>query len=307
MPIYNEHLILAEVLEKYKADLTAVAKDLGASWEIIAVNDGSDDGSKEILLSVAKMTRSLRIVNLAGRFGKQAAITAGMEAASGDVVVLVDVDLLNPVGVIGRVMQEYMAGEEIVYAYREHLRGERLKLGASDRLAAFAAKIFGVQGEYMSKANIMLFSRATADVIRALPNKNKYLRAMDNWVGFEIKVIVYPSGYNKDEIRDKVRAAKALDKQQGLPNLGRSTAREHTPSKIYGFVCLLLTLFFVGLTVGLSFTGMHILVNVIWAIIILGMATLTIMLFARSIMIKRIGVVHLKFDDPIYEVENVIN
>ena len=308
LPVYNEHLILREVLEKYKTDLSNVCRSLNASWEIIAVNDGCTDGSKEILVSAGRLMRNLRIVNLEARYGKQAAITAGMEAASGDVVILADVDLLNPVGVIGRVVEEYLAGHEIVYAYREHLVKENLRMRVSEKLVELACKVFGVEGEYMGKANLMLFSRAAADVIVALPNKNKLLRTMDTWVGFRIHMMGYASGYNRDEIAGKVRNAKKLDKMQGHPKVGRATAREHTPSKVYSLcsallsVILLVTLVVVNVTV-----GMNIFATVGLGVVLLGLVTIALLFWARAIMIKRVGVVHFDTSEPIYRVESVIN
>ena len=308
IPVYNEQTILAEVLQKYKTDLQNICSQLeNTKYEIIAVNDGCTDGSVDILLKEGKLNRNLRIVNFDQRYGKQAAITAGMETAQGDVIILADVDLLNPIGVFEMVVSEYLDGCNIVYAYREALRSEGFKRAASDKIVSMAAKIFGVEGKYMGKANIQLFSRAIADVIISLPAKNKYLRTMNNWVGFEITEIEYASGFSKEEISRKIKTAKALDKQQGQPEAIRSKAREHTPSLIYSMCGFLLSAILMGTWVILGmFVGINLLIHFVLLIAFVIAVLCSLMLLARAIMIKRIGIVH-NLEEPIFKVESIIN
>ncbi|MCL2851036.1 MAG: glycosyltransferase [Firmicutes bacterium] len=307
IPVYNEQEILAEVLEKYKADLRHICKETESSYEIIAVNDGCTDESLDILRKEGKLNRSLRIINLDTRYGKESAVTAGMEAASGDVIILADVDLLNPVGVFERVMVEYFEGSNIVYAYREGIGFENTKRKVSDGIVRIATRFFGVEGKYTGKANVMLYSRAAADVLVSLPNKNKFLRTMDNWVGFEIKKISYATSYTRTEIREKVRDAKKLDREQGHAKCPRSKAREHTPSKIYSICALTL-----GLLLVAGYIALSQFVSVPWMWILVIFIAFAVLLFAsflfyaRSVMIKRIGTVHTD-EETLYIIESVIN
>ena len=310
LPVYNEQDILDEVLANYKTDLKNVAEKLGGSYEIVAVNDGSDDATGNILGAVAKLNRNVRIVNLATRHGKQAAITAGMAHAMGDVVILADVTLLNPVGILEQIVTHHIEeGSAIVYAYRDFIGLEKIKHGISDSLVSIATRIFGVEGSYTGKANIMLYSRTVADVIVSLPHKNKMLRTMDNWTGFAIDSVSYSSGYSKSEISEKSANAKRLNKEQGHAPKPRSTAREHTSSTIYAITSAIVSIVFIAFWIVLG-TATDVQIGLLWGIvmtiILLSLITISVLLFARSIMIKRLGIVYNK-NDVIYEVESVIN
>jgi len=308
LPIYNEQAILAEVLEKYIQDLEICAKELESDIEVIAVNDGCTDASLDILKGYARLNRGFRIVNLDQRYGKQAAITAGFEAASGDVILLADIDLLNPVGVFERIIKEYLFGNDIVYAYRESIGLENLKRSTTDKIVNFATRIFGVSGTYMGKANIMLFSRNVADILREIPNKNKLMRTMDNWVGYEIATIDYSSNYSKVEMRKKMRSAKLLDRRQGQPSVARSTAREHTPSKIYSIAAMLLAAIFLGLWIFVSYHfGIHFVWHIVCVVAFLALVLSSLLFFARSVMIKRVGIVYTDQTVATYVVKSVIN
>lgn len=307
LPIYNEEKILAEVLEKYIRDMKGIAEREGGDYEIIAVNDGCTDHSTEILLEHARNNRKIRIVNLEYRSGKQAAITAGFEVAGGDAVILADIDLLNPVGVLQKLINEYKAGHQIVYAYREGIGFEDLKHRASFRMVSMAARFFGVEGHYTGKANIALYARDVADVLVALPNKNKYLRTMDNWTGYEVRPIMYASNYNKIEIREKMRDAKALDREQGVA-VKRSAVREHSPSRVYSVACVVLALIFIGIWVGLSQSvGLNFLWNIVCVMILGVLVLLSALFYIRSVMIKRIGIIHSDTDEAPYVIKNIVN
>jgi len=308
LPIYNEQEILQEVLAKYKSELEEIAKETNGTYEIIAVNDGCTDTSVDILMAEAKKNRSLRIINFDDRYGKQAAVTAGMEAATGDVVILADIDLLNPVGVITNLVQEYQNGSNIVYAYREAIGREKMRRRVGGFFIRGASLLFDIDGEYTGKANISLFSRHAADVLVALPNKNKFLRTMDHWVGFEIKKFEFASEYSKTEITQKVRKAQAKKRAEGCPTMRREKSREHTPSKIYGVCALIMTLLFIGTWIALEvFTDG---LGVIWAlvfIIAIACALLsTGLFFLRALMVKRIGLIYSE-EDMLYIIESVVN
>jgi len=307
IPVYNEQEILAEVLEKYTSDLKNVCKEIEGTYEIVAVNDGCTDESVRILKDHAKLNRNIRIVNLDQRYGKESAITAGMEATTGDIIILADVDLLNPIGIFEKILIEYFEGSNIVYAYREGIGFENTRRKVSDRIIRLATKVFGVEGKYTGKANIMLYSRAAADVLIAIPNKNKYLRTMDNWTGFEIKKIQYSTNYTKQEIRAKVQVAKLTARANGCPYAHRSRAREHTPSKIYSLTCLLLSVLLIGGWIALlQFTNIQWMWTLVVSITAFMLLLASFLFFARAIMIKRIGTVH-KDEETLYIVESVIN
>lgn len=308
LPVYNEVVILQQVLDKYLADLAKC----GVKYEIIAVNDGCTDGSDEVLKGIAKNNRSFRIVNLEGRSGKQAAINAGMELTDpqSDAVIIADIDVLNPVGIIQTIKGRLEEGHPIVYA-RRHLRGfHKIKLALSDIVVKVGAKFFGIDGNYTGKSNIMAFTRPVADVIVALPERNKYLRTMDTWLGWDIDYVLYPSGYNR--VEEKNLHKKIKTETANLPNVKgtrpRDTAREHSGSKIafigFGIAALVALMF--GVIYLLDKTGDKLWVHLmLWAIFAF-CGLMSMIFFVQSVLIKRVGIIHGK-TAVTYKVVNIIN
>lgn len=345
LPIYNEQLELAEVLAKYvtdlkeckklfegkaeenvdaasgkkgskKADIKTDAKEAvkvdakkTLSYEIIAVNDGSDDGTLDILTSAARLNRNLRIINLEGRWGKQSAINAGMEAAKGDVVILADIDVLNPIGVLQRMIKEHLKGSEIVYAKRERHGLDAVKNAWSDGFVRVATGLFGIEGHYTGRTHLMLFGRNVVDVINALPHKNKLLRTMDTWLGWEINYITFASGYNKSEEKAKHNAAVAQFKGKGKEPPARSNIREHSASRVYGSALGWLSIVALAVSVVLMFAVeidffYHF---VLWSVALI-FGFLSMLFYCRAALIKRVGIIYnKKFTDEIYQIKNIIN
>jgi len=309
LPIYNEQSILGEVLEKYKNELVTITKDIkGGSYEIITVNDGCTDASLDILMKEAKLNRNLKIINLAGRFGKEAAVTAGFDMASGDIVMLADVTLLNPTGILERMVDEYKEGHEIVYAYRDTIGWESMKHSINHSIIRMAAKIFQIPGEYTGRANIMLFSKAVSDILVSLPHKNKLMRTMDNWTGYDIETISYASCHSKEEVRRKTRIANNKLRREGYHCPHRSRAREHTPSLTYSMASMFIAMMFIAGWIALeSHVGISLWWHFVALVTLIVMIMSGVLFFARAVMIKRIGTVHHREDEILYEVSNVVN
>jgi dolichol-phosphate mannosyltransferase len=309
VPVYNEQVELAEVLAKYILDLKSICEsDPTAGYEVIAVNDGSTDQSQKILANAARLNRALRVINFDTRYGKQAAVTAGMDAATGDCVVLADVDILNPVGILKRVVAEFSAGEQIVYAYRERNGFDRFENACSEFFVGMAAGVFGVGGRYTGRPRIALYSRDVADVIRELPAKNKQMRTMDSWVDYKIKRLNYASGYNRAEEREKTREAKAQFRRRGGDTVQRSKVREYTTAQIYARTFLAMTLIlFVTAVVLLAAARLAFLYHFFLWIVMLSVLIITVMLYARAALIRRVGLVRNHALVEGYSVKSTIN
>jgi len=311
MPVYNEQEILEEIIQKYKADLNQTVKGLGAgaTYEFVAINDGCTDASVEILNKEAKLNTNFKIINLDQRYGKEAAITAGFEMAQGDIVIVVDVDLLNPLGVIERAVDEYQDGANVIYGYRERIGWEGFKDRLNRSLVKFGTKLFQIEGDYVGKPNIMAYSRPVADILREFPERNKLMRMMDSWTGFDMAVITYASNYSKDEVRHKVRQARIKDRRQGKPQVHRSTVRENTSSKIYSVAAIILAAMI--MTFWIAFTiwqdGIHVLLHIVILLTFVVTILSSLLFLIRAIMIKRIGTVHHTEDGIIYVVKGVVN
>jgi len=301
---------LQQVLDKYIIDL----EELNRPYEIIAVNDGCTDGSVDILTRYKKNHRSLRIVNLDGRYGKQAAIIAGMDNADpkSQAIIIADVDILNPVGILGEVVERIDDGEKIVHAVRENFAFNRVKAYLSDMTVKVGAAMFGVEGFYTGKANIAAYSRPVADVILALPERNKYLRTMDTWLEWEIDYFNYASCYDKTETKSVIKEAQTKANEaahvKGYGRKARDRVREHTASTqvVNGFLLLALVVMIIGIVYSVIGEGVLYINLMIW----FGFALLvgiTILFYIRAVLIKRVGIVNMTKDGKYYEIVDIVN
>jgi len=311
LPVYNEQFALVEVLAKYVTDLKhicSIYREQGVTYEIIAVNDGSTDSSVKVLSESARLNRNIRVINFDARYGKQAAVTAGFEAASGDCVILADIDILNPIGVIKRMFDEFLQGEQIVHAYRERFGFDKFSTNLGEWFTNVAARLFGVDGVYMGRPRLALYSRNVVDVLVTLPAKNKVMRAMDNWLGWSIKSIEYSSGYNTKEERDKNLRMEKQFKERGGDVVVRSKVREHTSALIYARTFMIITLVMVIMGIVLAAAaGLPFVFHFFYWLIALASLGVTLFASARATLIKRVGIIHNRGTEEIFNIKNVLN
>ncbi|MCB0115439.1 MAG: glycosyltransferase family 2 protein, partial [Caldilineaceae bacterium] len=120
VPIFNEEAVIPELYRR----LTEVLDKIGESWELVCINDGSRDRSVEMLRDLHDKDPRIKLVSFSRNFGHQIAITAGMDYAQGDAVVIIDADLQDPPELIATMMAKWREGYEVVYAVRADRRGE---------------------------------------------------------------------------------------------------------------------------------------------------------------------------------------
>ena len=179
LPVYNEAEVLPALLKRLIESLAACDAD----YEIIFVNDGSSDGSPQILDELAAQDASLRIIHLVRNFGHQAAVQAGLAHARGDAVVLMDSDMQDAPEAIPRFVEEWRDGYDVVYAIRTHRKENALKrclFATFHRLLAAMASVripvdAGIFG---------LIDGRAAREINALAERDRYFPGLRSWVGF---------------------------------------------------------------------------------------------------------------------------
>lgn len=179
-PVWNE----AESLPKFIARVTTVMKKLGDSWELVIVDDGSKDRSPEIILAQAAKDKHIRPVLFARNFGHQIAVTAGMDYALGQAVILIDADLQDPPEVIPELIANWRDGFEVVYAVRRKRKGESF-------FKRFTASLFYRLINRITEIDIpldtgdfRLMDRRVVDVLNQMREHHRFLRGMSAWVGF---------------------------------------------------------------------------------------------------------------------------
>jgi dolichol-phosphate mannosyltransferase len=163
----------------------------GLSWELVAVDDGSTDETVRLLRGISESDPRVRVVCLARNFGHQAALTAGLDHASGDVVVTMDADLQDPPELIEELLARWREGAEVVHAVRDTRAGEpRWRLA----LIRSFYRLFGRFADVDSIGNsgdFRLLDRRAVDVLARMPERNRYLRGMSVWLGFNQATVVY--------------------------------------------------------------------------------------------------------------------
>ena len=194
VPIYNEEALLKTVFERFDSLTEQLAHTIDIKlhdFELIFVNDGSTDSSLEQLQEEVTNKQHVSCINLARNFGHQVAITAGINHAKGDAVVVIDGDLQDPPECILDLYAVYSKGVDVVYAKRKQRLGESwFKLIT----AAFFYKIMSFFSQIPIIQNVgdfRLMSRRVVDVFNNMPEQHRFIRGMIPWVGFKQDYIYY--------------------------------------------------------------------------------------------------------------------
>lgn len=182
IPVYNEEEIVPELLRRVSAVLDQVA---GGPHEIVIVDDGSTDRTRELLAEHAARMPTLRVVLLSRNFGHQAAITAALDHVSGDAVVVMDGDLQDRPEVIPALLAAHLEGEgaDVVYAVRA-TRREALPLRIAYAVFYRALRRMSRVRIPLDSGDFALLSARVVRELRALPERHRFLRGLRAWVGF---------------------------------------------------------------------------------------------------------------------------
>jgi len=186
IPIYNEESVLPELHRR----LSDVLNEIHGEHEIVFVNDGSTDGTDEMLEAITLVDPRVKVVHLSRNFGHQAALSAAFDHVSGDVMILMDGDLQDTPETIHRFVDQYRVGFEVVYAIRQKRK--------ESWLLRFAYAAFYWLISKMSEIDLPrgagdfgLLSARAVDTIRRCPERHRYLRGLRRWVGYrQIGIVV---------------------------------------------------------------------------------------------------------------------
>ena len=180
-PIYNESATLHELYRR----MVEVMDKTGDPWELILVDDGSKDDSKDIILELARKDSRVRPVIFARNFGHQIAVTAGLDYSRGQAVVIIDADLQDPPEVILDLIEKWRQGYEVVYATRTEREGESwFKLFTASLFYRLIYRITDVDMP-VDAGDFRLLDRKVVNVMNQMRERHRFLRGMSVWVGFK--------------------------------------------------------------------------------------------------------------------------
>jgi dolichol-phosphate mannosyltransferase len=207
-PIFNEKENLPELFRRVKEVMDKTHKP----WEFVLVDDGSTDGSIEIIRDLAKKNKQIRPVIFARNFGHQVAVTAGLDYSRGDAVVIIDADLQDPPELILEMAKKWQEGYEVVFAVRTEREGESFfKLWTASIFYRLITRITDVKIP-LDTGDFRLMDRKVVDVMNKMRERHRFLRGMSAWVGFkqigvEYKRVARTAGETKYPFRKMFRLA----------------------------------------------------------------------------------------------------
>lgn len=181
IPVLDERETLPELARR----LTPILDDLDGPAEVVLVDDGSTDGSFGVMTEIHTEDPRFVVVRLSRNFGHQIAITAGLEHARGDAVIIMDADLQDPPEVVSTMIDRWKEGNAVVYAVRSERDGEsRVKLTTARWFYRLMGRMSDVEIP-VDAGDFRLVDRTVVDIVGAMPEHRRYLRGMFAWVGFD--------------------------------------------------------------------------------------------------------------------------
>ncbi len=180
VPVYNEEAVITETNHR----LLAVLDSLAIPFELIYVNDGSRDGSAALLRTFCRQDHRVKMLALSRNFGHQTAITAGMDHAAGQAVVIIDADLQDPPEIIPEMIRRWKDGYDVVYGRRISREGERWSKKLTARLYYRLLRRMTDVEIPVDVGDFRLIDARVRDALMKMPEHNRYVRGLISWLGF---------------------------------------------------------------------------------------------------------------------------
>ncbi|HQN05167.1 MAG TPA: glycosyltransferase family 2 protein [Anaerolineaceae bacterium] len=179
-PVFNEKDCIGTLVQR----VGEVMDTTGEPWELVIVDDGSQDGSTDIIRKMAKEDERVRAVIFARNFGHQIAVTAGMDYSRGDAVIIIDADLQDPPEVMLEMIQRWKEGYQVVYGVRSEREGETwFKKTTASLFYRMITRITDVKIP-LDTGDFRLMDRSVVKVMNSMREKHRFLRGMSSWVGY---------------------------------------------------------------------------------------------------------------------------
>ncbi len=191
VPMYYEEKVAEECCRR----LRNVMEGCGYEYELVIVNDGSRDGTMDILEGIAAKDKRVKVIGFSRNFGHQVAVTAGIDKARGNAIVVIDADLQDPPELIIEMLRLWEQGYQVVYAKRKRRKGESIFKRASASLFYRLLDKLSDTRIPLDTGDFRLIDARVADELRRMREKNRFLRGMISWIGFK----QIPVEYEREE------------------------------------------------------------------------------------------------------------
>lgn len=187
IPCYNE----ADNLDLLFSRLQSVLNPLNLDYEIVCINDGSKDDTLQLLIYYHYQDNRIKVINLSRNFGKEIAMSAGLDYTTGKAVIPIDADLQDPPELIIDLMRKWQEGYDMVYAVRKSRQGESwLKRKTAEYFYAFISKI-SIIPIPSNTGDYRLLDEKVVKALRQLPEKNRFMKGLFSWVGYRQTAIYF--------------------------------------------------------------------------------------------------------------------
>jgi glycosyltransferase involved in cell wall biosynthesis len=187
-PFYNEK----ESIEAYFQNLCESIDSLSSfKFEILCIDDGSTDGTLAMLLKISELDPRLIVIEFSRNFGKEAALTAGLELARGDCVVILDADLQDPPSLIGEMLEVWNQGADVVLARRQSRKLDSLPKRVSAKVFYWLHNLISALQMPSNVGDFRLMSRQVVDSVNQLPERQRFMKGLFAWVGFQEAYVEY--------------------------------------------------------------------------------------------------------------------
>jgi glycosyltransferase involved in cell wall biosynthesis len=233
VPVFNEEGSIAPFL----AAIFPALAPIGTEIELIFVDDGSTDGTRQAIRKAAGTDKRIRLVGFSRNFGKEPAISAGLDRARGEAVVIIDVDLQDPPELIHSFVARWREGYDVVYGVRSDRSSDTLRKRFFARLFYRSFNRIAHRPIPIDAGDFRLLDRRAVDALKALPERNRFMKGLYDWIGFRQIAVSF--------VRQPRAAGTSKFRMRGLWSLALdgTTSFSSVPLRVWTFVGLIVATF----------------------------------------------------------------
>jgi polyisoprenyl-phosphate glycosyltransferase len=277
VPVKDEEAAIQPFVARVAAVLDALREPDG--WEILFVDDGSSDATLPAIMAANRADPRVRALSLSRNFGKEAALSAGLDHAAGQAVIPIDVDLQDPPEVIGRMIAKWREGNEVVYGVRRNRTSDSLPKRITAEWYYRAHNWLSADKIPEHAGDFRLLDRKVVEVIRAMPERNRFMKGLFAWSGFQQAAVEY------DRLERQVGTTKFNGWKLWTLALDGITSASTVPLRVWSYLGGMIAL------LALVYAGFIVVRTVMWGADVAGYPSMMVAtLFLGGLQLLSLGV-----------------